>query len=82
MSHEHLEPARTVIRKVGIDTVVSVTGKHVSRVYRWMYPKARGGTGGTIPHGDALALLDYARKNDLDLAPEDFFVSEQQEGRH
>lgn len=49
MSSEHLEPARTVIAKIGVDKVAEITGKHVSRVYRWMYPKSRGGTGGLIP---------------------------------
>lgn len=75
MSTSHLEPARSVIRKIGVDTVVSVTGKHISRVYRWMYPKDRGGTGGFIPQADALALLEYARANEVDLTPSDFFAS-------
>lgn len=74
MSADHLEPASSIIRKIGIDTVVSVTGKHISRVYRWMYPKARGGTGGLIPHNDARALLEYARANSVDLKPDEFFA--------
>lgn len=73
MSADHLEPASSIIRKIGVDTVVSVTGKHISRVYRWMYPKERGGTGGLIPHNDARALLEYARANAVDLKPDDFF---------
>ncbi|RYF25251.1 MAG: hypothetical protein EOO23_09090 [Comamonadaceae bacterium] len=81
MSTSHLEPARSVIRKIGVDTVVSVTGKHISRVYRWMYPKERGGTGGLIPHADALALLEYAKANEVDLSPGDFFAAAPVEGR-
>lgn len=77
MSIEHLDPARSIIRKIGVDVVASVTGKHVSRVYRWMYPKERGGTGGLIPHGDALVLLEYAQANDVELTANDFFARPQ-----
>ena len=80
MSADHLEPASSIIRKVGIDTAVTVTGKHISRVYRWMYSKERGGTGGAIPHRDALALLEHAKANGLDLKPEDFFAKPSSEG--
>jgi hypothetical protein len=79
MSNDHLDPARSIIRKIGIDTVAAVTGKHISRVYRWMYPKERGGTGGLIPHGDALALLDFAKANDVALTPDEFFAKHQSE---
>lgn len=75
MSADHLEPASSIIRKIGVETVVAVTGKHISRVYRWMYPRERGGTGGLIPHNDALLLLEYARANDVDLTPAEFFAS-------
>lgn len=74
MSADHLDPASSIIRKIGVDTVAAVTGKHISRVYRWMYPKERGGTGGFIPSTDAMALLEYARSNDLDLKPDEFFA--------
>jgi hypothetical protein len=74
MSDAHLEPAKSVIGKIGIDRVAEVTGKHVSRVYRWMYPKQRGGTDGLIPHSDASKLLVYAQQNGIELSPADFFV--------
>ena len=77
MKDSHLEPARSVIGKLGVETVATVTGKHVSRVYRWMYPKSRGGTGGHIPPEDAAAILDHARQEAIDLTPADFFLSEQ-----
>lgn len=73
MSTDHLEPARSVIAKFGIEKVAELTGKHVSRVYRWMYPKERGGTGGLIPQPDALTLMVFARANGIDLKPSDFF---------
>ncbi len=72
MSDKHLDPAKSVIAKIGIEKVAEVTGKHVSRVYRWMYPKDRGGTGGFIPQADAQALLVYARQKDIALSPAEF----------
>lgn len=78
MSDTHLEPAKSIIAKIGIEKVSELTGKHVSRVYRWMYPKERGGTGGLIPQSDAPALLKYARDNSIDISPADFFPVEGQ----
>jgi len=60
MSEKHLDPARSVIAKIGIEKVAEVTGKHVSRVYRWMYTREKGGTGGFIPPEDAKAFLEPA----------------------
>jgi hypothetical protein len=74
MSDKHLDPAKSIIAKIGIDKVSELTGKHVSRVYRWMYSKERGGTGGFIPNADAPALLAYAKETGLDLKAEDFFA--------
>lgn len=72
----HLEPAKTVIEKIGgADAVAKVTGRDVSRVYRWMYPRERGGTGGVIPHPEARKLLEHAAANDIALAPGDFFAA-------
>lgn len=76
MSDQHLEPARGVIAKIGIDKVSELTGKHVSRVYRWMYPRDRGGTGGVIPASYAPRLLRYAKANGIDLSAEEFFPAE------
>jgi hypothetical protein len=71
-----LEPAKSIIGKLGgPEKVAEITGRHISRVYRWMYSAARGGTGGVIPHGEARKLLDYADANGIDLQPADFFAS-------
>lgn len=79
MSDEHLNPAKTIIAKIGVDKTAEVTGKHVSRVYRWMYPKERGGTGGLIPQTDQPAILQYALSRGIDLSPADFFPSPKRE---
>lgn len=66
-------PAKSVIEKVGgAETASRVTGKHISRVYRWTYPASRGGTGGVVPHEDAIKLLDFARENNIALTADDF----------
>lgn len=70
----HLEPAKSVIAKIGIEKVAEITGKHVSRIYRWRLPKTRGGTDGRIPHEEAETLLAFARANGIDLKPDDFFL--------
>ena len=71
---EYLEPAKSVISALGgVDKVAEITGKHVSRVYRWMYPKAKGGTDGFIPQSDAETLLDHAEQNGLPLTADNFF---------
>lgn len=74
MNEAHLDPAKSVIAKIGIEKVSEITGKHVSRVYRWMYAKERGGTGGFIPQVDAQAILQWARQNAVPLDPSDFFA--------
>ena len=76
MSSEHLEPAKSIISKLGVEAVAGITGKHVSRVYRWMYSKKRGGTGGQIPIADAALLLAYAREEGVELSAEEFFMFE------
>lgn len=75
MSDEHLEPAKSVIAKIGIKQVSEVTGTHITRVYRWMYTKERGGTNGVIPNAAARALLAYAAEKGIDLSAADFFPS-------
>jgi hypothetical protein len=70
------EPAKTVIDKCGgPQKVAEVTGRDVSRVYRWMYPRDRGGTGGIIPHDEATTLLAWAPTASVPLSPADFFAA-------
>lgn len=71
---DKLDPAKTVLTKIGgVDVAARVTGKHVSRVYRWTYPREKGGTGGVVPHDDATKLLEYAKANGIALDAGDFF---------
>lgn len=73
MSEKHLDPAKTIIAALGgVEAVAKITGKHVSRVYRWMASKERGGTDGLIPIEQALKLLRHARTNGVPLSADDF----------
>jgi hypothetical protein len=75
---EHLEPARTIIEKLGgVEVVAKITGKDESRVYRWMYSTARGGTNGAIPSELIFGLLDYAAAKGIKLRPTDFATNGQ-----
>lgn len=77
MSDRNLEPASSVLALIGgVEVAARITGKHVSRVYRWTYPRERGGTGGVIPHEDATKLLKWASESDIPLSASHFFVVE------
>lgn len=69
-----MEPAQTIIEKLGgASAVASIVGIHRTRVYGWMYPKERGGTGGTIPIKHAQRLLQYAEGEGIAVTASDFF---------
>lgn len=56
-----LEPARTIIRRLGgPDAVARLTGRHVTRVRRWTYPREKNGSDGLIPTSEALKLIKLA----------------------
>lgn len=68
-----MEPAKSILDRIGVEKAAEITGKHISRVYRWTYPAgAREGTGGIIPHADAIKLLEYCRIADIPLSEADF----------
>lgn len=70
-----MDPAKSILDLIGVETAAKVTGKHISRVYRWTYPSSRGGTGGIIPHTEALKLLEHARSEQIPLNEADFMRS-------
>lgn len=70
-----MEPAKGIIDKFGgAEAVAVICGCHVSNVYRWTYPKGRGGTDGSVPQRYIGGLLSYARTHSIKLSAEDFFV--------
>ena len=71
-----MEPAKSILDRIGYAKASDLTGKHISRVYRWTYPNGvRGGTGGIIPHADAIKLLGYCRDEGIPLTEADFMKS-------
>ncbi len=83
--HEHatpsddwLEPARTIILKMGgAPRVAKILNIHESAVYRWVWPKkpkkkgARG-TGGLIPAERQKQIMAWSRQNGHPVNIEDF----------
>ena len=70
-------PAERIIKKCGgAKEVAKLAGVDLSRVHRWTYPKARGGTDGRIPSKHHQSLLNRARERGIELSPSDFFESE------
>jgi hypothetical protein len=75
MPTKHLNPAKSIIERLGgVGVVSKITGKHLTRVYRWMYPVSRGGTGGLIPQTEFHKLLDNAKRRNIRLRPGDFMA--------
>ncbi|KAB0571251.1 MULTISPECIES: hypothetical protein [Brucella] len=72
MTKRHLEPARSIITKIGADDVAQVCGVHVSRAYRWMYAKEKGGTGGLIPIEHIRPIIAAAASRGIHLSADDF----------
>jgi hypothetical protein len=68
--------AARVIAKFGGAQVLGkalarVSGRDRSRVYRWGYPKSKGGTGGVIPSSVIADVLTAARLEGVHLTAED-----------
>lgn len=81
-TNTYLDPAHSVIRKFSdpsgklsrsIRRVAEITGASHTRVYRWMLPKEKGGTGGLIPSNQQVKLFQYAQREQIPLSPSDFF---------
>ena len=81
-NRKYLDPAHSIISKFsgpsgklgqGIDKVAEIVGRDRTRVYRWMLPIERGGTGGYIPRKASEMLVTYAKKRRIPVGPSDFF---------
>lgn len=69
--------ADSIIRKCGGHAQVAAwLGLSLTQVYRWTYPRERGGTGGLVPARRQAALLAKARQAGIDLDPADFFAAD------
>lgn len=66
--------AEQVIEKCGgVANTARIVGRSQSWVYRWTYPKDKGGTGGRVPQSAQLKLLEAAGRGEINIQPVDFF---------
>ena len=70
--------AARITRICGVARLSKWTGRSLTQVYRWDYPRDKGGAGGIIPSVHHQAILDGARGDGIELAPADFFATEPQ----
>jgi DNA-binding transcriptional MocR family regulator len=69
-----MQPATRIIDLFGgDDAVAKIIGRHPVTVRKWTYPRACGGTDGTIPNGPAQRLLAHAKSHGIGVTPADFF---------
>ena len=80
-TYNRLEPAFGIIRAVGLQTLVVLTGLDARTVRRWAKPKATGGTGGTIPTKYQPAILAHAKRAGLALSEASFFPRDLSRGQ-
>jgi hypothetical protein len=55
-------------------TQLSTRAPNLSSIYRWTYPRERGGTGGLIPTRDLELVLRCARENKVSLEIDDLIT--------
>lgn len=67
--------AENIIEKVGgAAKVATICGCTQSWVYKWTYPKSKGGRGGIVPFAEAQKLLEASKRGECAaLVPSDFF---------
>jgi len=66
--------AKNVIQKSGgVGKISQITGRAESSIYKWTYPKEKGGTGGLIPAEAQAELMAASMRGEVDLCAEDFF---------
>jgi len=70
----HLEPAASIIKKLGgLTAVAGAAGVSVTSVQRWRLPKRKGGSGGTVPNRHVATLMAFAVKRNVYLGFHEFF---------
>jgi putative alpha-1,2-mannosidase len=65
--------SKIIERFGGAPKVAEIVGTERTAVYKWTYPRERGGSDGLIPSKYHAILLRAAKERKLKLKPEDFF---------
>ena len=72
-----LSPAADIVmkfqcgQKPGPKALAEILGLGQSAVYRWMYPKKSGGTGGLIPNPYHRSILNAAKERNIPLSADE-----------
>lgn len=70
--------AENIISKFPSPQVIAdICGVDVSTVHKWKYPKKRGGQNGLVPAPYQQILIKEASKIGVELKPDDFFESKE-----
>ncbi len=68
-----LEPAKSIIKAFGgVDIVAEIVKRDRTSVFRWTYPKSKGGTDGLIPSNMHGLLYAAALERDISISAEQF----------
>jgi hypothetical protein len=71
--------AQAIIRKFGgVPALAKATELSLNSVYKWTYPKERGGTGGLIPTDKLPVVLDAAKARGIEITVDDLRGSSQE----
>lgn len=70
-----MTPAKQIIDKCGgVAATAQLTGRTLASVYKWDYPKERGGTGGVVPRSAQDIILAASKRGEVDVSLRDFYV--------
>lgn len=66
-------PAERIIEKFGgVSELARLSGWSANSIYKWTYPKSKGGTGGLIPTDKQADVYRLSLAHSKGVAPEDF----------
>lgn len=69
-----MSQAERIIDKFnGRYNLARLIGKQPSTIYRWTYPRSKGGTGGLIPNKDLPLIRKAAREQGIYLTEKDLY---------
>ena len=72
LKDDGLPAAERIIKAFGgAKNLSELTGIDLSSIYRWKYPKDKGGTDGAIPHGNHFKIMQAAKESKINITRSD-----------
>lgn len=66
--------AQRIIEKCGgVAQVSAITGRTSASIYKWMWTKEKGGTGGLVPAAAQQKIMEARQRGEVSVEPADFF---------